>query len=427
MKVLSGTDYLEVSTASLVADYDRDILTNLYQPIFGYVALAVYFSLWSESNNQKINSISTHEQFLARMQMPTGTFVDARKSLEACGLLRTYIANANEVNIYHYELYAPKTPKLFFDNALLYGMLIKCIGEKEASNLKKLYHIDTNDDYGEDVTANFHEVFHPEFDDPAFMKAVQDASDSVGRNSSKIKGEFNYEKFFENLSSVSQITSDAFTKPNMKEIERLATLYGVDELVAANSIASIYVPTMEKGKRVDFAKLAKMFQEETNFAYISSKTLSNKQHLVSGRTDLAEKINVMESTSPKDFLSLLQNGTKPAGADLRLIDDISKNFKLNNCVINVIIDYILATNNNILSRALAEKIAASVAREGVETSVDTMNYLNKVTKPKKERSENKKIINVEEPKADSSKENKDELNWNQLLDELDDGGSDGKA
>ncbi len=429
MKVLSSKDYLEVTANSLIADYDRDILTNLYQPIFGYTALSVYFSLWSEMNNQKVTSISTHEQFLARMQMPTGVFVDARKSLEACGLLRTYVEAAGEVNVYTYELYAPKTPKLFFDNALLYGMLIKCIGENEAKRLKSIYKIDNENEFGEEISAHFHEVFHPEFDDPAFMIAAKSASDSIGRNSSKIKGEFSYETFFNSLNEISQIKEDAFTKKDMKELERIATLYGVDEMVAANTVASIYNPTVSKGKRIDFVKLTKLFQDETNFAYLSTKNYSGVKNLVSGKTDLAYKINMMETKSPKDYLSILQNGTKPAGADLRLIDDLSKNFNLNNSVINVIVDFILSTNNNILSRALSEKIAASIAREGIETAVDAMNYLKKVSKPKGQRKQtsNIKVENdaVEEKQPENKKE-KDEPSWEQLLDELGYGGNDGK-
>ena len=49
MLVLKEIDYLDVKLNSLVADYDRKILANLYQPIIGYTALAVYFTLLSEA------------------------------------------------------------------------------------------------------------------------------------------------------------------------------------------------------------------------------------------------------------------------------------------------------------------------------------------------------------------------------------------
>ncbi|MCF0124470.1 MAG: hypothetical protein HUJ68_01725, partial [Clostridia bacterium] len=122
MIVLNGKDFMEVKLASLVADYDREILVNLYQPIIGFTGLAVYFSLWAEANNQKVVSIINHEQFFNRMKINTTQFVDARKLLEGIGLVKTYVQNSSEVKIYHYDVFAPRTPKDFFDNALLYGM-----------------------------------------------------------------------------------------------------------------------------------------------------------------------------------------------------------------------------------------------------------------------------------------------------------------
>ena len=44
----------------------------------------------------------------------------------------------------------------------------------------------------------------------------------------------------------------------------------------------------------------------------------------------------MERKTPREFLSVLQNGTKPAEPDLRLVDSLSEQFHLNNGVINKI-------------------------------------------------------------------------------------------
>ena len=79
MVVLSEQDMFEVRVSTLLADYDRETITNLYQPIIGYAALAIYFSFWSESKNQKVLSYSSHEQFLARMKMTPGAFLEGRK------------------------------------------------------------------------------------------------------------------------------------------------------------------------------------------------------------------------------------------------------------------------------------------------------------------------------------------------------------
>ncbi len=48
LNFLSKEDYYEVRLGSMLASYDRDILTILYQPIISHSALALYFTLWGE-------------------------------------------------------------------------------------------------------------------------------------------------------------------------------------------------------------------------------------------------------------------------------------------------------------------------------------------------------------------------------------------
>ena len=138
MVILNSQDYLEVKMMSLIADYDRETLTNLYQPIIGYESVALYFTLWAEAKNQKVSSLATHGQIIRRMRINTGDFINARKILEAVGLLKTYVNLQGDTKFFTYELYAPKTPKSFFDDALLFGLLIKQLGETEANKYKTI-------------------------------------------------------------------------------------------------------------------------------------------------------------------------------------------------------------------------------------------------------------------------------------------------
>ena len=431
MKVLANQDFLEVRLASLIADFDRDTLSNLYQPIIGFEALALYMSLWSEANNERVSPLCTHEQLFLRMRIPAGAFVEARKYLEAAGLLKTYVAEGQDFKIYHYELYAPKSPRGFFDDALLYGMLIKSIGESNANRLKNIYLIEPKQDYGEEITAQFQEVFHPEFNDAAFLEAASSPNKVKGRNAGKIKGQFSYELFFKHLTSISQIKESAFNKSEMKEIERLATLNGVSEEDAAILVNQLYDVSLPKGQRIDFDKLAKIMQEKTDYKYRNKggKNNNREPNLMQGESDLAKKINLMETKSPKDYLSYLQGGTKPASADLKVINDLSKNYNLPNPVINAVVDYVLFKADNVLSRAYAEKVAVSLVRENILTAVDAMNYLKKVDKKSRNKKINKSFVKVLETEhKDANDTNKDwESDWDRFIDEINGGDDGGKA
>ena len=425
MVFVQNSDMFQTRLVTLIADYDRETLTNLYQPLVGHTAIALYFTLWSEASVQKITGMNKHDNLLARMQLATGDFIKARKALEAVGLIKTTVEPIDGGQIFYYDLYAPKTPNDFLNDTLLFGLLIKFIGEVDANKVKKYYLVKESNNPGENISATFSEVFHPNFEDPVFLKAI--SSDMAqGRNRAKIKTEFSYETFINELKNISQINEKAFTKADLAEIARLCTLYSVKEDAAANIVANFYNPSLEKGKRLDFVNITKAFQEETNYAYLSSsKFSSTRPNLVSSSGALASKINMMETISPKDFLTVLQNGSQPALPDLRLVDGISKKFKLPNCVINAIIDFVLTTNNNVLSRPYCEKIAASLAREGITTTVDAMNYLKKITR----RGKNNVSYETIEPAEKKKTKKESSIDWDTLVDKiaLEGDDEDGKA
>ena len=149
---------------------------------------------------------------------------------------------------------------------------------------------------------------------------------TVGRNTAMIKNCFNYEEFFKEVAMKSDHDEKNLSSKEMKEIERLSLLNGTNEKDAANILVSVYDSSLPKGKRVDLNALSKEFQEACNYKFISARKTGKKPNLVSGDSELASKINLMETVSPKDFLSILQNGSVPARSEVRLINDISKNF-----------------------------------------------------------------------------------------------------
>jgi replication initiation and membrane attachment protein len=318
-------------------------------------------------------------------------------------------------------IYAPKTPKAFFDDALLYGTLIKYVGEKAAKKLNTVYRLSLKEAEGEDISATFGEVFHPDFTDPAYAK-VLNTEKAQGRKTAKIDSEFNYDSFFEALSAISQIKQTAITKKELKEIERLATLYGIDEVNIASIVANLYEPTFEKGKRIDFKKMSEILHDEMNYAFLSKRTRRGVVSSISADTDLANLINLMERKTPREFLSVLQNGTKPAEPDLRLVDSLSEQFHLNNGVINALISFVLETNGNILPKALCQKIAASLARENITTALDAMDFLKKIYKKqeKKVSTKAKTTTHPTDTEQSSAEPVEEEIDWDELMSQMED-------
>ncbi len=427
MLLLSNSDLYRVNKVGLIADYDRKAIFDLYQPIVGYIAVSIYMTFWTEAENFPVGYFKTHQLLMQKTHLPTGLFIEERKKLEALGLLKTFCIKDKDYNVYTYDLYAPKTPSKFFSNPLLYGLLLEAIGDQAAQKLKIVYLQNENQDKGKEISKHFAEVYNPDLNASAFATTFSPTGDNIlDRLQSHVDSEFNYATFVKMVEQNAQISSANFTKTILKEISRLATLYGINEENAALYTIDCYDATRPSGNKIDMDKLKRRFQDDNKFPNL--RPIQSEKTTISSKSQLAAKINLMESVSPKDYLRIKQNNTQPVAADLKIIDDISLNLRLPNNVINAIIDYVLAKNKNVLSRAYTEKVAASIARENILTTYDAMIYLkeinaaNKFKKPGKNQTKNQKEEENVENNTDIKEENNsaNDDNWDDILSDLDD-------
>ena len=407
MDYVSKNDFYEIRVASLITNMDRDSLLELYQPIIGAKATSLYLTLSTQNKSKDGTNIFKTEQLLKSMQLTAGEFYSARRYLEAVGLIRSYESKAEDVRCYIYVIYSPKSPKAFFEDVLFKGLLILSVGEKEAKRLANKWKVNLTipEEYHE-VSASFLDVYKIDYDDPSFRKEF--GTQILGRDHGRARLEFNYDLFFRYVSENSGIDTSSFKKKEMKEIARLATLFGLNEKTMAFIVIDEYI--VEGTTHIDFDKITSRAEKELRFSQVANVEKSQ----VSGDSELVKKIQLMEETAPAKFLQYLQQGTKPARSDIAIVNSLSKDYGFGNGIINTIVEYVLFKNNNVLSKNYAEKIAASLAREGVTTTVDAMNYLKKLTV----RSISKKKVepSKKEVKTEESEISLDEIS--DLLNEL---------
>jgi len=417
MVPISKQDFYKIKVDGLIADYDLESLANLYQPIIGYSAVSLYLTLKSQSKMSQNNE--THASLFKTLDIKPGDFVDSRKRLEGVGLLRTYRESLEDKNNYTYVLYSPKTPRGFFDDVLLYGYLIKIIGEANANKLKKSYKKEIEQEKGEEITAKFSDVFDAELNDSSYALAASSEDDAIGRAHSNIEVSFDYDVFFKEIDKISEINNKMIGKKTMSEISRIAALFGINEKAMANEVAAIFNPNKTLSMRVDIEELKKRI--ENSIKEPEFKASSRKSDVtLSSDSILARKIKLMEETAPINYLKVLQHGTKPLKADIRLVDDISKDLMLSNGVINVLIEYVLKKNSNILSRPYMERMAASLKREDIDNAYDAMNFLNSLASKGKKKTDTRKIENVKKPTnvINQTASSNDDEDWDNILKDL---------
>lgn len=418
MDILSATDLFKLKKQTLVAEYDFDTLVNLYQPIVGYDAIGVYMTLWSLTNHSAKGQIFSHKEFLATMMMETGVFVRARKKLEAVSLLRTEIIRAvdKHSDLYIYSLRAPETPKNFFDNIFLHGLLTKTLGEKIATKQKSLYMVDIKDTEGDDITDNIHNVFTVQ-DQNIFLKILNSREEVVGRLRAKVNLKFNHDLFITALISSSQIRKESLTQDHLNEIERIASLYGINEEDMALIVIDNFNYGADSDHRINFDSIIDecMMQEKVTY----KPKNDTKRAVINSESEIGSKINLFETVSPRQFLQYKQNNTAPVKSDLKIIETLSKDLNLKPAVINALLDYTLTMAGNSLPRAYITKIGAVLARENITTAYDAMNILRERSKNIRYRPKKDDAKIMVDPESQIVLSPEDELKqWNKILEEL---------
>ena len=111
-------DVYTVLSKSVVSNLDRRIITLLYQPIIGYTAVSLYFTLLDDLDKMVISESFTHHHLMSMMQLKLESIVKAREKLEAIGLIKTYLKK-DSVNNYVYLLYAPLSAQEFLTHPVL--------------------------------------------------------------------------------------------------------------------------------------------------------------------------------------------------------------------------------------------------------------------------------------------------------------------
>ena len=370
---LLPADRYIVINKSILSDTDRSIIINLYEPLIGALAVSLYFTLWNDlSSNSVISRDLIHHHLMVVLKSGIGTIKTARESLEAFGLLKSYMKNGS-INEYIYELYSPLTPSEFFNHPILNVVLYNNVGEKEYENLKNIYknpRIDLKEYI--DVTKKLDDVY----DTSKFTLSsdVQDKNSNIISVNDRIN-------FDEILSSIPKglINEKAFTKKTKELINNLSFIYNIDTLKMIELIRSV----LNEYGNIDKNGLRIVARKDYQYKTGTLPTLiyrTQPDYLKNPLGDTSKRgriIGVFENTSPYDFLRYKYHNVKPTSRDLKLLEKLIVDLELTPAVVNVLIDYVLRKNNNKLTEAYVETIAAQWKRAGIKTASDAMEFAEK--------------------------------------------------
>ena len=381
---------------------ERRVLVSLYEPLIGAIAINLYNTLWTYLDHLEIISTEyTHNTLLNSMMISINEMVDARKKLEAVGLLKSYVKKGS-VNSFVYELYSPMSAKEFINNPILNTALYNALGQSEYERRVEFFKTPTvNLKNYEDITVKFSDIFT--------------WSSSSLRNIDIYNLKNKATRPLEIISKIdvntilSLIPEEVLnhrrvTKDMRNYLITISFIYDYDnecmvELIR-NSITDKH--TIDKKLLRENANKYYQFENMGKLPSLIYKTQPEYLRSESGGVSKRMKmIHLFETTSPYDFINSKYKTGTPSTSDLNIIAYLLLDLDLKPGVVNVLVDYVLKINNNKLNKSFVDTIAAQWKKSNIETVEDAMNIageeFNKRNEKKTEATRIRKQVEVNKP------------------------------
>ncbi|XJZ26437.1 replication initiation and membrane attachment family protein [Bacillota bacterium Lsc_1132] len=381
-------DRYTVAANGLLHDYDRKVLTFLYQPLVGPVCVSLYMTLWAELGENRLwSDSSSHHLLMNLLTLNLKEIYEARLKLEGIGLLKTFVKNNEGERSFIYELQPPLTPEQFFLDGMLNIFLYRKIGKNHFARLKRFFSDQTrpSDDFQE-VTKAFQDVF--ESATPGSLQYVQDRVGDldaetgwnfIGRSEPSpihLGAEtFDFELLAAGLND-SLIPKKALTNKVKEAISNLAFLYKIDPIQMKNILLS----AIDEENEIDIDELRKAARDWYQFLHEDKlPSLVNRIQPVANRTQHDEPksqeeklIRYLETTSPLQVLKDVSGGAEPSQSDIQIIEEVLFKQKLLPGVVNVLIQFVMLRTDMKLTKGYVQKIASHWTRKQIKTVKEAM-------------------------------------------------------
>lgn len=374
ISILPADTYV-VSNKSIITDQDKKILNMLYLPLTGSLPIMLYNTLLNDLDSQELISEElNHAHLLSNLHISNKELEQARNILEGIGLLKTYVKE-DTVTKYIYEIYSPVSAHEFFSHPIFNIILYNNVGKKEYERLADLFKTNKINKEGYiETTHSFNEVFSSV---PCTNSEMY--SNNIRKyNKQKLNIDSSFDIAF--LIETSQIDKKKYTKDIQELIIYLAYLYDLDVIKMQNIIKSC----LNEFGKINRDELRKACRNHYQFDHSGLlPTLLDRtqpEYLrkpIGDNSNIAKMIYTFETVNPRDFLKSKHNGAEPTKRDIALLENLLIDYKLQPGVVNVLIDYVLRTNDNKLNRNLVETIAGQWSRKKIETVEEAMDLAKK--------------------------------------------------
>ncbi len=385
--VLMPGDTFTVINKTILYDEDRNILMMLYQPIIGSNAINLYFTLSSYLERKEvISNPITHHMLMKSTQLSLDKIVEARKSLEAIGLIKTYVNK--ETDNYIYEIYSPLKAIDFFKDSIMATLLRDALGMKEYKRVFEYFKIPEVDlSKYKNITSSFNDIFTTvnvcDIDSVELIK-------KENRLGVAIEPTIDLDSILSLIPS-QMLNIRTVTKYVKDLIYKLALVYNYDN----DKMKNIIENSIDDTHKIDINLLKenarRLYRFETNNSRVALIYKNQPEYLKTKLTNTSSKNKMIyrfETESPYDFLAS-KNGCDLSKEETDILKMLLIDIGLSPGVCNVLLDYVLKTSENKLVKSFIESKALEWKRSKIETVPDAM---EKAKSEKTKKTTTRKVV-----------------------------------
>lgn len=363
MKELLTSDIYQVRSSYMLDLTGYKTLLQLYQPLLGMEATALYLTLNSELDQMTLTKSPALISRLCKIcGFSLNSLQDAFNKLEAVGLVCSYVKQKND-NRYLFDLQMPLSPQEFMNHRILNSLLkerLKDEYEKTVATFQ-VYNVNLND--YQEITSSFTDVFEIHLND----KKVLQTKKYKQKIHNSIENNYDLTLFYQGLENL-QLSKKMFTADDEKAIQQLGILYHINALDMQDLVKQSMVENHLNSRLLaqncrNYYDL-KIPEKFTEVFHKQSPLLQSEKQ---GESSLQKHIYYLENISPYDLLKDKMGGKEPLKRDLQVIESVLTTLQLEPGVVNVLIETTLQKCDQSLPKNFIEALGSQWKRKKIKT------------------------------------------------------------
>ena len=349
MKKLLTSDVYQVRSSYMLDLTGYKTVLQLYQPLIGMEATALYLTLNSELDQMTLTKSPSLISRLCKLSgFSLNSLQESFDKLEAVGLVCSYVKQTND-NRYLFDLKMPLSPQEFINHQILNRLLKDRLKDEYEKTIAifQTYNVNLND--YQEMTASFTDVFEIHHHEKNILKEK------------KYK-----QKIHNSIENSYDLT--LFDQEDEKIIQQLGILYHINALDMQDLVKQSMIENHLNSRLLaqncrNYYDL-KMPEKFTEVFHKQSPLLQSEKQ---GESSLQKHIYYLENISPYDLLKDKMGGKEPLKRDLQVVESVLTTLQLEPGVVNVLIETTLQKCNQSLPKNFIEALGSQWKRKKIKT------------------------------------------------------------